>query len=45
MPLRGVPVTWEVFNKAFLYRFLHRENREDKVVDLLNIIQGGMSVI
>ena len=27
-PLRGGPVTWEVFNKAFLDRFFPREKRE-----------------
>ena len=26
-PLRGRPVTWEVFKKAFLDRFIPRENR------------------
>ena len=44
-PLRGGPVTWEVFKKVFLDRFFPRENREAKVVVLINLRQGGMSVL
>ena len=31
-PLRGGPVTWEVFKKDFLDRLFPREKRESKVV-------------
>ena len=31
-PLRGSPVTWEIFNKAFLDRLFPMEMREAKVV-------------
>ena len=44
-PLRGGPVTWEVFNKAFLDRFFPRKKREAKVVEFINLRQGGMSVL
>ena len=44
-PLRSRPMTWEVFKKAFLDRFLPREKRESKVVDFINLRQGGMSVL
>ena len=44
-PLRGVPVTWEVFRKAFLYRILTREKREAKVVEFINLRKRGMSVL
>ena len=43
-PLRGGPVTWEVFKKAFIHQFFPRENKEDKVVEFINLHQGGMSV-
>ena len=43
--LRGVEVTWELFNKAFLDRFFPREKKEDKVEELSNLHQGGMSVL
>ena len=35
-PLRGEPVTWEVFKKAFLDRFFHREKLEAKVMEFIN---------
>ena len=43
-PLRGGPVTWEVFKKYFLDRFFPMEKREAKVVEIINLRQGGMSV-
>ena len=43
-PLKGGPVTWEVFKKAFLNCFFPRENREAKVVEFINLRQGGMGV-
>ncbi|XP_069151788.1 uncharacterized protein [Solanum lycopersicum] len=44
-PLRGGSVTLQVFNKAFLDRFFPRENREAKVVEFINLRQGGMGVL
>ena len=44
-PLRGGLVTWEIFKKAFLDRFIPREKREAKVVEFTNLRQGGMSVL
>ena len=38
-------MTWEVFKKAFLDRLFARENREDKVVEFINIYQVCMSVL
>ena len=35
----------EIFNKAFLDRFFPREKRESKVVEFINLLQGGMSVL
>ena len=43
-PLRGGPFTWEIFKKAFLDRFYPREMREDKVVEFINLCQGGRSL-
>ena len=45
MPLRGGLVTWEIFKKAFLDRFFQREKREANVEELINLLQGGMSVL
>ena len=42
--MRGGPWTWEIFKKAFRDRFFPREIRESKVVDFINLLQGGMSV-
>ena len=42
--LKGGPLTWEIFKKAFIDRFFPREMREAKVVELINLPQGGMSV-
>ncbi|XP_069143429.1 uncharacterized protein [Solanum lycopersicum] len=43
-PLRGGPVNWEVFKKAFVDWFFPRDKREAKVVEFINLLQGGMSV-
>ena len=43
--LRGRSVTWEVFKKAFLDRFFPREKRKAKIVEFINLSQGGMSVL
>ena len=43
-PLGGCAVTWEIFKKDFLDRFFPREMRETKVVEFINLHQGGMSV-
>ena len=43
-PLRGGPLTWEIFNKAFLDRFFPRKMREVKVLEFINLRQEGMSV-
>ena len=43
-PLRGGPLTWEIFKKGFLDRFFPRETKEDKVVEFINLCQGVMSV-
>ena len=43
-PLRGGPVTWETFKKAFLDQFFPREMREAKVVVFTNLCEGGISV-
>ena len=37
-------MTWEIFKKAFHCRFFARLMRESKVVEFINIHQGGMSV-
>ena len=44
-PLRGKHKTWEVFKKTFLDRFFPREKREAKVVEFINLRQGGMSML
>ena len=43
--LRGVPVTWEVLKKAFLDMLFPREKMEAKVVEFINLRQGGMIVV
>ena len=43
-PLRGGHLTWEIFKKTFLDRFFPREMREAKVVEFINLHQGGISV-
>ena len=45
MVLRGGPVTWEIFRRAFLDRLYPREKREAKVEEFRNLRQGGMSVL
>ena len=42
--LRAGPITLEVFRRAFLNHFFHREKREAKVEEFINLRQGGMSV-
>ena len=44
-PLRVGSVTLEVFKKEFLYRFFRGEKREAKVVEFINLRQGGISVL
>ncbi|XP_069147018.1 uncharacterized protein [Solanum lycopersicum] len=43
-PLRGGPVTWEIFKKALFNRFFPSEMGEAKVVEFINFRHGGMSV-
>ena len=43
-PLRSGSVTWEIFKAAFLDWFIPREMREEKVVELIILRQGGKSV-
>ena len=42
-PLTGGPVTWEIFKVAFLDRFFPRDMRDEKVMEFLNLCQGGKS--
>ena len=44
-PLRGGLVTWEIFKKAFIDRFFPREKSELKVVEFINLRQGGMILL
>ncbi|XP_049345422.1 uncharacterized protein LOC125809933 [Solanum verrucosum] len=37
-------INWEVFKEAFLDRFFSLELREQKLVEFMNLRQGGMSV-
>ena len=37
-------MTWEIFKMTFLDRFFPRELRETKVLEFINLRQGGMSV-
>ena len=43
-PLREGLVDWEVFKAAFLDRFFPLELRERKLVEFMNLRQGGMIV-
>ena len=43
-PLKGGPVSWDIFNKAFLDQFFLREISETKVLEIINLRQGGMTV-
>ena len=45
MPLKGGLVTWEIFKKAFLDRFFPKDKRESKVVEFINVLQEGISVL
>ena len=42
--LGGGSVTWEIFKKAFLYRFFSMKQIEAKLEVFINLRQGGMSV-
>ena len=42
--MRDVPLTCDIFKKAFLDRFFPREMREAKMVEFINLLQRGMSV-
>ena len=37
-------MTWEIFRKDFIDRFIPREQRESNIEDFINLRQGGMSV-
>lgn len=39
------PIGWEVIKKELLDRFFHCEKSETKVEKLINLVQGGMSVM
>ena len=43
-PLRGGPLTWEIFKTTFLDRFFPRELKEEKVVEFINLRQRVRSV-
>ena len=40
----GGPVTWELFNTAFLDVFFPGDMKEAKVEELINLKQGSMTV-
>ncbi|XP_069149177.1 uncharacterized protein [Solanum lycopersicum] len=40
-PLRGEPVTSEIFKKDFIYMLFPRDNREANVVEFINLREGG----
>ena len=42
--LRGCSLTWKIIKMAYLDRFFLREMREEKVVEFINLRQGGRSV-
>ncbi|XP_069144491.1 uncharacterized protein [Solanum lycopersicum] len=42
--LRGGLVTWVIFKAAFLDRFFPREMSEEKVMEFINLRQGGKSI-
>ncbi|XP_015086976.1 uncharacterized protein LOC107030091 [Solanum pennellii] len=44
-PLKGGPVTWGIFKKAFLDQFFPRLMREAKVSKFINLRQVGMSML
>ena len=41
--LKGGQVTWEIFKMSFIDRFFPREMMDEKVVELINLSQGGSS--
>ena len=42
--LGGVPLTWKLFKTIFLERFFHRDMRQAKVEEFINLKQGAMTV-
>ena len=44
-PLRGGPLTWEIFKKAFLDQFFSLDMKEVKVVEFINLLQGGINIL
>ena len=42
--LGRVPVTWELFKTSFMGRFFHREVRDAKVEEFINLRQVSMTV-
>ena len=42
--LGGVPLTWEMFKTTFIKRLFHREMREGKFEEFINLKQGSMTV-
>ena len=44
MPLQGGLLTLEIFKRAFLDHFFPRAMRQAKVVEFINLHQGGISV-
>ena len=43
-PLSGGLLTWEIFKVGFLDLFFPRDMNEEKVVEFINLRQGGQSV-
>ena len=43
-PIYSNPIEWEEFKETFLEKYFHRERREVKVEEFINLKQGSMSV-
>ena len=43
-PLRGGPVTSEIFKMTFVDLFFPRDTREERVMKFINLLQGEKSV-
>ena len=43
-PLRGGPLTWEIFKKAFLDWLFLMQMKEAKIMEFINLHQGGMTI-
>ena len=43
-PLERSSIDWEEFKEALIDRFFPLERREKKMVEFMNLCQGGMSV-